>query len=81
LVINDDYPPPVAFDPRISTMPWLPFPGLTAEQRSVMARWLHSAADRETHRQRLATRAQDRVRHSIRANAFREIIAELIKEL
>jgi hypothetical protein len=61
----------------ISSMDHLPFPGITTEQRQVLIRWLYSAADRETHRQRQATRTQDRVRHSIRANAFRDAIAEL----
>jgi hypothetical protein len=64
----------------ISTMDHLPFPGMTADQRRVLIRWLYSAADRETHRQRRATRTQDRLRHSIRASAFQDAIAELEQE-
>lgn len=65
---------------EVSTVTWLPFPGLTDSQRAVMVRWLYSAADRETYKQRQATRTQDKLRHSIRANAFRDAIAELTKE-
>jgi hypothetical protein len=53
---------------------------MTSEQRQVLIRWLYAAADRETHLQRQATRTQDRVRHSIRASAFRDTIAELTRE-
>jgi hypothetical protein len=60
-------------------MAHLPFPGMTAEQRDVLRRWLYAAADRETRLQRRANRIQDRLRHSIRADAFRDGIAELDK--
>ena len=61
----------------MSTMDHLPFPGMNEEQRSLLRRWMHAAADRETFLQRKATRTQDRVRHAIRANAFRDAYAEL----
>lgn len=64
----------------ISTMNHLPFPRMTVEQRDLLRRWLYAAASRESHLQLKATRAQDRVRHSIRANAFRDAIAELAEE-
>lgn len=57
------------------------FPGMSDEQRDLVARWLYAAASRESYLQLKATRTQDRVRHSIRANAFREAVAELHKEL
>jgi len=58
-------------------MPYAPFPGMSAEQRDVLRRWLYAAASRESYLQLKATRTQDRLRHSIRANAFRDAIAEL----
>jgi hypothetical protein len=64
----------------ISTMSHIPFPGMSAEQRDILRRWLYAAASRESHLQLKATRTQDRVRHSIRANAFRDAYAELTKE-
>jgi hypothetical protein len=64
----------------ISTMNHLPFPGMTAEQRDLLRRWLYAAASRESYLQLKAARAQDRVRHSIRANAFRDAVAELTEE-
>lgn len=60
-----------------STVPWLPFPQLSSQEREVLIRWLYSAADREANRQRRATRTQDKARHGIRANAFRDAVAEL----
>lgn len=56
----------------------LPFPDLTDDQRRVMIKWLYAAADRESRLQQ-ATRAQDRARHSIRANTLRDMITELTK--
>jgi hypothetical protein len=64
----------------MSTMNHVPFPGMSAEQRDLLRRWLYAAASRESYLQREATRTQDRVRHSIRANAFRDAYAELTKE-
>jgi hypothetical protein len=61
----------------IVTTGHLPFPALTAEQQQLLIQWLYSAADREARRQQYAARTQDRLRHSIRANAFRDAIAEL----
>lgn len=79
--MSNDYPPPL-MNPQanISTVPWAPFPVLTVEERRLLARWLYSAASRESFKQLRATRAQDRVRHSLRANAFRDAIAELTGE-
>jgi len=64
----------------ISMMSHVPFPGMTAEQRNVVRRWLYAAASRESSLQLRATRTQDRLRHSIRANAFRDAIELLSKE-
>ena len=62
----------------VAMMPHVPFPGMSTEQRDVLRRWLHAAASRESYLQLRATRTQDRLRHSIRANAFRDAIAELV---
>lgn len=61
----------------ISTMNHVPFPGMSAEQRDLVRRWLYAAASRESYLQLKVTRPQDKVRHSIRANAFRDALAEL----
>lgn len=64
----------------ISTMNHLPFPGTNREQRNLLRRWLYAAASRESYRQLQATRTQDRLRHAIRANAFRDLLQELDEE-
>lgn len=58
-------------------MPHIPFPSLSDDQCSLLRQWLHAAASRESYLQLQATRTQDRLRHAIRANAFRDAIENL----